>query len=67
MRRFYLYRRGKYWYAQLGNPETGRRLTGKSTHQTLREKQMMKEMQELRESNQILKDALYFFAKDRKK
>jgi len=37
MRRFYLYRRGKYWYAQLGNPETGRRLTGKSTHQTLRD------------------------------
>jgi transposase len=34
---------------------------------TVREKQMMKEMQELRESNQILKDALYFFAKDRKK
>ena len=34
---------------------------------TEREKQMMKEMQELRESNQILKDALYFFAKDRKK
>jgi hypothetical protein len=34
---------------------------------TDREKQMMKEMQELRESNQILKDALYFFAKDRKK
>ena len=29
---------------------------------TEREKQMMKEMQELRESNQILKDALYFFA-----
>lgn len=37
MRRFYLYRRGKYWYAQLGNPETGRRLTGKSTHQTIRD------------------------------
>jgi integrase len=37
MRRFYLYRRGKYWYAQLGNPETGKRLTGKSTHQTLRD------------------------------
>jgi len=34
---------------------------------TDREKQMMKEMQELRESNQILKDALYFLAKDRKK
>ncbi len=37
MRRFYLYRRGKYWYAQLGNPETGRRLTGKSPHQTIRD------------------------------
>lgn len=31
-----------------------------------REKQMMKEMAELRESNRILKDALYFFAKDQK-
>ena len=29
---------------------------------TEREKQMMKEMQELRESNLILKDALYFFS-----
>ncbi len=32
-----MYKRGKYWYTQLGNPETGMRLSGKSTHQTLRD------------------------------
>lgn len=34
---------------------------------TEREKQLMKENQELKEANEILKDALGFFAKDRKK
>ncbi len=34
---------------------------------TEREKQLMKENQELKEANDILKDALGFFAKDRKK
>lgn len=34
---------------------------------TEREKHLMKENQELKEANEILKDALGFFAKDRKK
>lgn len=34
---------------------------------TEREKQLLKENQELKEANEILKDALGFFAKDRKK
>lgn len=34
---------------------------------TEREKQLEKEVQELKEANEILKDALGFFAKDRKK
>lgn len=38
-----------------------------TTPMTEREKQLMKENQELKEANDILKDALGFFAKDRKK
>ena len=34
---------------------------------TERERQLLKENQELKEANEILKDALGFFAKDRKK
>lgn len=34
---------------------------------TDREKQLLKENQELKETNEILKDALGFFARDRKK
>lgn len=34
---------------------------------TEREKQLLKENQELKDANEILKDALGFFAKDRKK
>jgi transposase len=34
---------------------------------TEREKQLIKENQELKQANEILKDALGFFAKDRKK
>ena len=34
---------------------------------TDREKQLLKENQELKEANEILKDALGFFAQDRKK
>ena len=34
---------------------------------TKREKQLMKEIAELKESNEILKDAMSFFVKDRRK
>lgn len=34
---------------------------------TEREKQMMKEIAELKEANEILKDAMSFFVKDRRK
>jgi len=34
---------------------------------TEREKQLQKEIQELKDANEILKDALGFFARDRKK
>lgn len=34
---------------------------------TEREKQLMKEIAELREANEILKDAMSFFVKDRRK
>ncbi len=38
-----------------------------SAPQTEREEQMQREIQELTLANEILKDALGFFAKDRKK
>ena len=34
---------------------------------TEREKQLMKEIAELKEANEILKDAMSFFVKDRRK
>ncbi|QEN04725.1 transposase [Thiospirochaeta perfilievii] len=34
---------------------------------TVREEEMQREIQELKQANEILKDALGFFAKDRKK
>ena len=41
--------------------------TTKTTPITEREIQLLKENQELKDANEILKDALGFFAKDRKK
>jgi transposase len=41
--------------------------TDNLTPLTEREKQLMKELQEVKNANEILKDALGFFAKDRKK
>ena len=38
-----------------------------TTPLTEREKKLMKEIEELREANNILKDAFYFFVNDRKR
>lgn len=43
------------------------KLSSETSPMTDREKQLLKENQELKEANEILKDALGFFARDRKK
>lgn len=45
----------------------GEKLSSGTSPMTDREKQLLKENQELKEANEILKDALGFFARDRKK
>jgi transposase len=47
--------------------KSGKKLAPKTSSMTDQEKQLLKENQELKEANEILKDALCFFARDRKK
>ena len=49
---------------QIMNEKTTENIT---TPLTEREKKLMKEIEELREANNILKDAFYFFVNDRKR
>jgi len=49
MRRFYLYRRKRIFYAKLVDPKTGKALNGKSTHTTYRDEAAVIAMQWLKD------------------
>ena len=54
-------------WRKIRKKKNGENLVQDTSPLTEREKQLLKENQELKEANEILKDALGFFAKDRKK
>lgn len=54
-------------WRKIRKKKNGENLVQDTSPLTEREKQLQKENQELKEANEILKDALGFFAKDRKK
>lgn len=54
-------------WRKIRKKKNGENLVPDTSLLTEREKQLLKENQELKEANEILKDALGFFAKDRKK
>lgn len=55
------------WRKRRSDIQKPKKATESTEPLTEREKQMMKEIAELKEANEILKDAMSFFVKDRRK